>query len=98
MNNLKKILTIVSEVSGVSEDAIMSKSRVQDTADARCLFLALAGKSFQCCDREVANFVGRERTIVIYSRQKFTDLCGQQYEPFYTWAKTVSNRLKIDLN
>ena len=98
MNDLKKILTIVTKVSGVSEDSIMSKSRVRGTADARCLFLAIASKSLQYPDKEVANFVGHERTIVIHSRQKFKELYNQQYEPFYTWAKAANKQLKIDLN
>lgn len=70
---VNKLLKAVAKEYGVSVDAIFSKSRQRDTAEARQMAMYLIHEILGYGSVCIGEMFGRERTTVIHAIQKIRD-------------------------
>jgi len=75
-NLLHKVLTVVSEETGVPELAIVSRSRKRPASDARKIYCNVIwyNKEMDFSLREIGEIINRDHSDVIHNRDRADDI------------------------
>jgi chromosomal replication initiation ATPase DnaA len=71
---IEDIINITSEITGVNESAILSRSRMRDEAEARFLIMRIA-KERRHTLTKIGEQLDRDHTSIMHGIQKCESLC-----------------------
>jgi len=74
ITTLDELCTIISDTTGIAADKIKGKSRDSEIVQARHFFRYFACEHFNYTQKEVANFLGKERSAISKNIRRIKDL------------------------